>query len=206
MEFTLTDFSCFDELVDSGFTVQKDGGGKSSDLHDNQQVTCVIKMYLWDSSAYMNMIAEETIRVTLGAKKIIEGLEAGLYKYQVNETGYIIISPRLAYGEAGRLPLIAGDSHIVCHVRVLKVDENSNESDNIPVLFLKNDGKSEGNNGYNIYGGCHLLPKPTVVLEEEQSTSSNTANRKKSYENINILEKLEEEASDEPQEGTCTPY
>ena len=56
MEFTLTDFSCFDELVDSGFTVQKEGftvqkdGGKSSDLRDNQQITCVIKMYSWDSS------------------------------------------------------------------------------------------------------------------------------------------------------------
>ncbi len=44
---------------------------------------------------YMNLIAEETMRVTLGTKKIIEGLEAGLYKYQRNETGYIIISPRL---------------------------------------------------------------------------------------------------------------
>ena len=54
-----------------------------------------------------------------------------------------------------------------------------------------------------IKGGCHLLPKPTVVLEEETpaSSSSNTATRKKSYENINILERLEEEASDEPQEG-----
>ncbi len=100
------------------------------------------------------------------------------------------------------------------------------------MLFLKNDGKAEGNSGYNIYGlshindsfhsliffiylldyslitgGCHLLPKPTVVLEEEtpasssSSSSSNTATRKKSYENINILERLEEEASDEPQEG-----
>lgn len=73
---------------------------------------------------------------------------------------------------------------------------------------MKNDGKSDENNGYNIYGGCHLLPKPTVVLEEEPVTSSNsnTANRKKSYENISILEKLEEEASDEVQEGihTCS--
>ena len=43
----------------------------------------------------MNLIAEETMRVTLGTKKIIEGLEAGLYKYQRNETGYIILSPRL---------------------------------------------------------------------------------------------------------------
>ena len=43
----------------------------------------------------MNFVAEETMRVTLGTKKIIEGLEAGLYKYQRNETGYIILSPRL---------------------------------------------------------------------------------------------------------------
>jgi len=66
------------------------------------------------------MIAEETLRVTLGTKKLIEGLEAGLYKYQGNETGYIIISPRL-----GTHSLITYSSyilHVITQHMVKQVD------------------------------------------------------------------------------------
>ena len=81
----------------------------------------------------------------------------------------------IAYGEAGRSPLIPADTHIVCHIKILKIDEDSSESDEIPVLFLKNDGKAEGNGGYNIYGlphFTHLYFSSTYSIAHESQVAA----------------------------------
>uniref|UniRef100_A0A7S2G8N1 peptidylprolyl isomerase n=1 Tax=Florenciella parvula TaxID=236787 RepID=A0A7S2G8N1_9STRA len=134
--YSIASLDCFDELMDTGITVEKEPQQHilGDALVAGQAVTIHCVAMTWNgselaseefSSTYEE--GESPMRFVLDGTTVTAGLQKGLINLRVGEKATITCSPAMAYGDAGMPPLVKPHSFVIYKVEVISANATSGD-------------------------------------------------------------------------------
>lgn len=110
------------EVTSSGLWIVLEKPGNGKGIGDNMQVTYAYKSTLLNGKSCYEASVEDPRRITIGKGGVESGVEQGLQKLSEGAEAVFLIPPHLGHGNFGDREKIPGNSVLIYHVQVLKVD------------------------------------------------------------------------------------
>lgn len=110
------------DVTPSGLWIVFEKPGNGQGIEDNMLVTYAYKSTLLNGNFCYEASAENPKRITIGKGGVESGVEQGLQKLSEGAEAVFLIPPHLAHGNFGDREKIPGNSVLIYHVQVLKVD------------------------------------------------------------------------------------
>ena len=137
--FCLRSLKAYDELAEYGVALEINNYGNEMAIKDESTITnhstveidCVASF--WDGSKTVDTeFTRGVTSFTLGKdQQVPKGLEKAITQLKVGESATITCAPFMAYGAAGKPPLVAPDTYIIYRLKVVSAtssDEKELES------------------------------------------------------------------------------
>lgn len=110
------------DVTPSGLWIVLEKPGNGKDIGDNMQVTYTYKSTLLNGTFCYEARADNPKRITIGKGGVESGVEQGLQKLSEGSEAVFLIPPHLGHGNFGDRDKIPGNSVLIYHVQVLKVE------------------------------------------------------------------------------------
>lgn len=107
------------QVTESGLQYRVMNAGSGASPKENSQVTVHYTGKLIDGTVFDSSVGSEP--ATLGVNQVIPGWTEALQRMKVGDKWELVIPSQLAYGEAGRPPVIGPNSVLVFEVELLEV-------------------------------------------------------------------------------------
>lgn len=110
------------EVTPSGLWIVKRKQGDGTGIGENMRVTYAFESTLLDGTPCYQATFENPKQITTGKGGVESGVEQGLQKLSEGAEAIFLIPPHLAHGNFGDMEKIPGNSVLIYHVQVLKVE------------------------------------------------------------------------------------
>lgn len=110
------------EVTPSGLWIVVEKPGKGRRIEDNNRVSFAFESTLLDGTSCYRATREDPKLISIGKGGVESGVEQGLQLLSEGAEATFLIPPHLAHGNFGDRERIPGNSVLIYHVEVLKVD------------------------------------------------------------------------------------
>jgi FKBP-type peptidyl-prolyl cis-trans isomerase FkpA len=110
------------ETTPSGLWIVMETPGKGKRIEENSRVTYTFESTLLTGTPCYRATRENPRVITIGAGGVESGVEEGMKHLSEGAKAIFLIPPHLAHGNFGDRDKIPGNSVLIYHVEVLKVD------------------------------------------------------------------------------------
>ncbi len=110
------------ELTPSGLWIVVEKAGEGRRIVENSRVTYTFESTLLDGTPCYQSTSRDPKVITIGKGGVESGVEQGLQKLSEGAVAVFLIPPHLAHGNFGDREKIPGNSVLIYHLEVLKVD------------------------------------------------------------------------------------
>ncbi|GMH95605.1 hypothetical protein TrST_g6788 [Triparma strigata] len=138
VDFTLQTVTAFDELINSGLTVEVTKEGESSPIVTGDFVTMTIDALKWiPSTAHVKSFATGNLSFTCGVGEVSQALDLGVQRLMKGDCASIVGSPEMCYGDVGIPGLVSSKCYVVYKVEVLEVTKEKGISSGPECLITR---------------------------------------------------------------------
>lgn len=110
------------QLTASGLWIVVEKPGKGKRIAENSRVSFAFESSLLDGTFCYQATKEDPKVITMGKGGVESGVEQGLQHLSEGAEAIFLVPPHLAHGNFGDREKIPGNSVLIYHVEVLKVD------------------------------------------------------------------------------------
>ncbi|GMH61939.1 hypothetical protein TL16_g03372 [Triparma laevis f. inornata] len=124
-DFALQTVTAFDELINTGLTVEVTKEGESSPIVVGDFVSLMIDAQKWiPSTAHVKSFAAGNLSFTCGVGEVSSALDLGVQRLMKGDCASIVGSPEMCYGDVGIPGLLSSKCYVVYKVEVLDVSKD----------------------------------------------------------------------------------
>jgi len=110
------------KVTPSGLWIVVEKAGEGRRIVENSRVSYAFESTLLDGTPCYQSTSEDPKVITIGKGGVESGVEQGLQKLSEGALAIFLIPPHLAHGNFGDREKIPGNSVLIYHVEVIKVD------------------------------------------------------------------------------------
>lgn len=110
------------KVTPSGLWIVVEKAGEGRRIVENSRVSYAFESTLLDGTPCYQSTSEDPKVITIGKGGVESGVEQGLQKLSEGALAIFFIPPHLAHGNFGDREKIPGNSVLIYHVEVIKVD------------------------------------------------------------------------------------